>query len=110
MVDLGETLAAVFDSHGTPVDYEMLRREYLEPILALARSLPIFQRAQGWVARGDEGPELQRLLLEGRPIGFDAQTLLLDAFFQNTPGARSFRRGLRRWCGCSTSKQGSAAP
>lgn len=91
MVALGKTLGDFLDSSGAQVDYAVLRSQYLEPILALARTLPVFRRAVDWVSHRAEGVELQRILLEGRSMGFDAQTLLLDAFFQNSPGTRSLR-------------------
>ncbi len=91
MTDLGAALAHFLDASEEPADLDALRSVYLEPILALSRSLPIFRRASALAADGTEFTELQELLLEGRPAGFDAQSMLLGDFYQHGVGVSSLR-------------------
>ena len=91
MQALGETLADFFGESSRPPDLDTIRSKFLEPILSLSHSLPIFRRAEEWQRNKDKTGSLHPSLLEGRAIGFDAETLVLDHFYQNTIFARSLR-------------------
>lgn len=91
MLALGEVLAGFLAESDHPADLARLRSEFLEPILAPSRSLPVYQRAEEWQRHKDKAGELHELLLEGRSVGFDAETLLLDHFYKNTAYAHSLR-------------------
>jgi hypothetical protein len=92
MYALGETLADFLVESVLPVDFETLRTGILEPILTLVRTLPLHRRVEESTQHTADSFELQRLVLDGRPMGFDLESLLLEDFLQNGPGARSFRR------------------
>ena len=91
MLALGETLADFFEEDVGPIDFGTLRTTFLQPVLALSRTLPVFRRAETWAATGAETAELHRIILEGRSTGFDIPTLLLDDFYQRGAGAASLR-------------------
>jgi hypothetical protein len=91
MLALGDALADVIDESDEPVDFAALRANFLEPILALSWSLPIFARAIEWGRNRAKAFAPHPLVFEGRTVGFDVETLLLDDFYQNGFFASSLR-------------------
>ena len=83
MEDFGEALADALGSSPATLD--------LGPLLAMSRDLPVFRRAQQVVAKKEADPELQMVLLRGRGAAFDAPSLLLDRYYQESVSARSLR-------------------
>jgi SAM-dependent methyltransferase len=63
----------------------------IAPLIAKARDLPLFRRAQDTLANTDDARELQRVLLNGRGAGFDFPSLLLEDYFRETVFVRTFR-------------------
>ncbi len=91
MLALGETLAGFLFAGDSPADLNALRAGFLEPILALSRSLAVYNRAEEWSRHKEKTGELHPLVLEGRAVGFDPETLLLDDFYKNTIFVRALR-------------------
>jgi hypothetical protein len=91
MLALGDALADFLDEPGGPADLDALRSEFLEPIISLSRSLPVFNRAEAWRRNKEKTVELHELVLAGQVVGFDAETRLLDNFYENTVYANAIR-------------------